>query len=78
MEYEVELSSEIDENWWNSELQKNKISSISQTTNWIKAYCAAPNAKPFFIRVYSKNGNLVAQLALHIENFLRKCWKIHS
>jgi len=72
MEYNVEFSSTIDDNWWNKELQKSDISTIPQTTNWIKAYCVTPGAKPFFICVYNNRGDLVGQLALHMENFLRK------
>lgn len=71
MEYDVEISSEIDENWWNKELQRSKTSTISQTTNWIKTYRVIPGATPFFISVYDNKDNLVGQLALHMENFLR-------
>jgi hypothetical protein len=72
MNYGVEVHQEVDEKWWNSELQQTKSSTLYQTVNWLKVYQKNIGSKPFFISVTSPNGAVVAQLATLIhKNALR-------
>lgn len=71
MSYDTNISESVDEEWWNNLLLQNHISSIYQTTNWLKVYQDAYGSKPFFISVKDNEENIVGQLAclLHDEYF---------
>ena len=80
MNFNVKISSKINENEWNDNLAQSTFSTVYQTYNWQKLYHEAFGSKPVFITVTNDNGNVVGQLACLIHekmlwedaNFLSK------
>ena len=80
MNFNVKISSKINENECNDNLAQSTFSTVYQTYNWQKLYHEAFGSKPVFITVTNDNGNVVGQLACLIHekmlwedaNFLSK------
>jgi hypothetical protein len=68
MNFKVKISSNIDENEWNSHLSKNSASTIYQTFNWQRLYNEVFGSKPVFITITNKSGTVVGQLACLIHD----------
>lgn len=67
MNFNVKISSEINENEWNDNLSKSPISTIYQSYNWQKLYHEAFGSKPVFITITNNSGIVVGQLACLIH-----------
>ena len=79
MNFNIEISSEIDENEWNDNLAKNSHSTIYQTYNWQKLYQNTFDSKPIFIKITDDLGTIVGQLACLIhENMFHESLNIFS
>ena len=71
MNFNVEISSSVDETEWNNRLLKSNAASTYQTSNWARIYSESFDSKPVFIRVTDGTGETVAQLvALIHKKFL--------
>ena len=67
MNFNIKISSEVNENEWNENLSKSSTSTIYQSYNWQKLYREAFSSKPFFITITDDSGNVVGQLACLIH-----------
>ena len=67
MNFNVKISSKINENEWNDNLAQSTFSTVYQTYNWQKLYREAFGSKPVFITVTNDDGNVVGQLACLIH-----------
>ena len=67
MNFNIKISSEVNENEWNENLSKSSTSTIYQSYNWQKLYREAFGSKPFFITITDDSGNVVGQLACLIH-----------
>lgn len=62
MDIKIDVTQNVDEDFWNKNLEQNISSSIYQVPGFLQVYQEVFNAKPFFIYVRN-NGQLVGQLA---------------
>src|SRR3972149_3445764 len=62
MNFEVEITQNVNEDFWNEKLEQNTSSTIYQVPSFLQVYEEAFNAQPIFIYVRN-NGQLVGQLA---------------
>ena len=53
MSFNVKISTVVNEDEWNDELQKNSGSTIYQSYNWQKLYQNTFNSKPIFGPIFS-------------------------
>jgi len=67
MNFNVQISSEINENEWNNNLAKSSSSTIYQSYNWQKLYHEVFGSKPVFITITDDLGTVVGQLACLIH-----------
>ena len=67
MNFNVKISSKVNENEWNDNLAKSNASTIYQSYNWQKLYREVFGSKPIFISITNKNGIVVGQLACLIH-----------
>ena len=67
MNFNIQISSEINENEWNDNLSKSSASTIYQSYNWQKLYHEVFDSKPIFITITNDAGTVVGQLACLIH-----------
>jgi hypothetical protein len=67
MTFTVEISSKINENFWNDNLTKNTGSTIYQSYAWQKLYLESFDSKPVFVTVFNESKIVVGQLACLIH-----------
>jgi len=72
MNFEVEITENVDEVQWNKKLEQNNSSAIYQVPSFLQVYQEAFNAQPIFISVRN-NGQLVGQLValIYVDYFLK-------
>ena len=67
MNFNVKISTEINEKEWNNNLAQSTTSTVYQTSNWQKLYHDAFGSKPIFITVINNDDIVVGQLACLIH-----------
>lgn len=72
MTLEVNISDNVDENYWNENLQRSIYSTIYQVPSYSNVYKQVFDSKPFFITV-KKNNQVAGQLAILIHT--KYYWK---
>ena len=68
MDFKIEISSNVDEKEWNSNLIKNNSSTVYQIPEWSAIYKESDDSKPFFITVKNSKKEIVGQLSIIIHN----------